>query len=99
MSARWLNIALRKYFIYQLVGAGWQMVTVFNLWCYRDLKSDNVLLDRSEGEGSCPTLAVTDFGCCLADKAVKLSMPFRTLDTNRGGNAALMAPEVGRLTT
>ncbi|KAG8244597.1 positive regulation of cristae formation [Homalodisca vitripennis] len=62
--------------------------------CNRDLKSDNVLLDLSEGSGSCPMLAVSDFGCCLADRTVGLSMPFRTLDTNRGGNAALMAPEV-----
>ncbi|XP_046669203.1 serine/threonine-protein kinase Pink1, mitochondrial [Homalodisca vitripennis] len=61
---------------------------------HRDLKSDNVLLDLSEGSGSCPMLAVSDFGCCLADRTVGLSMPFRTLDTNRGGNAALMAPEV-----
>lgn len=55
-----------------------------------------MLLDISDAS-ACPVLAVTDFGCCLADKTVGLSMPFRTLDTNRGGNAALMAPEVYKI--
>lgn len=60
---------------------------------YRDLKSDNILLELSE-ENPCPLLVVTDFGCCLADRSNGLSMPYRTLDTDKGGNAALMAPEV-----
>jgi len=65
---------------------------------HRDLKSDNCLLDLSvyaddEGEVS-PTLVVTDFGCCLADRRNGLSLPYRSHDTNKGGNAALMAPEV-----
>nr|CAD7441642.1 unnamed protein product [Timema bartmani] len=37
---------------------------------HRDLKSDNILLDLSEGDDTCPLLVVTDFGCCLADKVV-----------------------------
>uniref|UniRef100_A0A1B6E368 non-specific serine/threonine protein kinase n=1 Tax=Clastoptera arizonana TaxID=38151 RepID=A0A1B6E368_9HEMI len=61
---------------------------------HRDLKSDNILLDTSEGEEVCPMLVITDFGCCLADRTNGLYMPYNTYDTERGGNAALMAPEV-----
>lgn len=42
-------------------------------------------------------LAVTDFGCCLADRTNGLYMPYRTYDTDKGGNAALMAPEVSNV--
>lgn len=58
------------------------------------MKTDNVLLDVSEGDDICPTLAITDFGCCLADKDNGLNLPYKTVDTDRGGNVALMAPEV-----
>lgn len=61
---------------------------------FRDLKTDNVLLDVSEGNDVCPTLAITDFGCCLSDKNNGLHLPYKTADTDRGGNVALMAPEV-----
>lgn len=61
---------------------------------HRDLKSDNILLDLSEGDDTCPLLAVTDFGCCLADRVHGLSLPYHSPDTEKGGNAALMAPEV-----
>nr|CAD7408729.1 unnamed protein product [Timema poppensis] len=61
---------------------------------HRDLKSDNILLDLSEGDDTCPLLVVTDFGCCLADKVHGLYMPYHSPDTDRGGNTALMAPEV-----
>lgn len=61
---------------------------------FRDLKTDNVLLDVSEGNDVCPTLAITDFGCCLSDKNNGLYLPYKTADTDRGGNIALMAPEV-----
>lgn len=60
----------------------------------RDLKADNVLLDVSEGNDVCPALVITDFGCCLADKKNGLNLPYKTADTDRGGNIALMAPEV-----
>ena len=60
----------------------------------RDLKSDNILLDTSDGEENCPLLAVTDFGSCLSDKYYGLNLPYKTPDVDKGGNVALMAPEV-----
>lgn len=65
----------------------------------RDLKSDNILLqclqeEYGEEECPCPLLFITDFGCCLADKIHGLSLPYHTPDTDKGGNTALMAPEV-----
>ncbi|XP_067006168.2 serine/threonine-protein kinase Pink1, mitochondrial [Anabrus simplex] len=61
---------------------------------HRDLKSDNILLDLSEGDSVCPLLVVTDFGCCLADRVHGLQLPYHSPDTDKGGNTALMAPEV-----
>ena len=37
---------------------------------------------------------MSDFGCCLADEEYGLKIPFATGDTCKGGNPALMAPEV-----
>ncbi|XP_011349569.2 serine/threonine-protein kinase PINK1, mitochondrial [Ooceraea biroi] len=61
---------------------------------HRDLKSDNILLDLSEETDNCPSLVVTDFGCCLADKDHGLYLPYHVQDIDKGGNVALMAPEV-----
>ncbi|KYQ56678.1 Serine/threonine-protein kinase PINK1, mitochondrial [Trachymyrmex zeteki] len=61
---------------------------------HRDLKSDNILLDLSEETDNSPSLVVTDFGCCLADKTHGLYLPYNSHDINKGGNIALMAPEV-----
>ncbi|XP_033337927.2 PTEN-induced putative kinase 1 [Megalopta genalis] len=61
---------------------------------HRDLKSDNILLDLSEETDNCPSLVITDFGCCLADKSHGLHLPYNTHDIDKGGNVALMAPEV-----
>lgn len=61
---------------------------------HRDLKSDNILLDLSEETDNSPSLVVTDFGCCLADKNHGLYLPYYSRDINKGGNIALMAPEV-----
>ncbi|KAJ1524531.1 hypothetical protein ONE63_011023 [Megalurothrips usitatus] len=76
----------------QLLEAVTHMVS--NGVAHRDLKADNVLLDIDETEELCPTLAVTDFGCCLADRVHGLSLHYTSPDTDKGGNAALMAPEV-----
>lgn len=61
---------------------------------HRDLKCDNILLDLSEETDNCPSLVITDFGCCLADKNHGLHLPYNTHDIDKGGNVALMAPEV-----
>ncbi|CAB0011101.1 unnamed protein product [Nesidiocoris tenuis] len=63
---------------------------------HRDLKSDNLLLElsaeNSDGRPEVPRLVLTDFGCSFNDPG--LLLPFRTRHTDRGGNPALMAPEV-----
>ncbi|XP_015600202.1 serine/threonine-protein kinase PINK1, mitochondrial [Cephus cinctus] len=61
---------------------------------HRDLKSNNILLDLSEELDNCPTLVITDFGCCLADKNHGLYMPYNSHDIDKGGNIALMPPEI-----
>jgi len=60
---------------------------------HRDLKCDNLLLSLAGGP-QFPQLVITDFGCCLADSSNRLRLPYRSWDTDKGGNAALMAPEV-----
>lgn len=59
---------------------------------HRDLKSDNILLETRERDA--PILVLSDFGCCLADKSNKLSLPYTSYNVDKGGNAALMAPEI-----
>ncbi|CAH0381159.1 unnamed protein product [Bemisia tabaci] len=61
---------------------------------HRDLKSDNILLETVGDYAECPGVVITDFGCCLSDNVNGLSLPYKSPDTDRGGNAALMAPEV-----
>uniref|UniRef100_U5ENE0 non-specific serine/threonine protein kinase n=1 Tax=Corethrella appendiculata TaxID=1370023 RepID=U5ENE0_9DIPT len=59
---------------------------------HRDLKSDNILIELNE---DCPpVLVLTDFGCCLADKNYGLTIPYQSDEINKGGNSALMAPEI-----
>lgn len=61
---------------------------------HRDLKSNNLLLDLSQGKES-PHLAIGDFGSCLAQNGpLAMILPYQTDEVCRGGNAALMAPEV-----
>ncbi|KAH8288248.1 hypothetical protein KR044_006083 [Drosophila immigrans] len=60
---------------------------------HRDLKSDNVLIELQANEES-PLLVLSDFGCCLADKVHGLRLPYAANDIDKGGNAALMAPEI-----
>lgn len=59
---------------------------------HRDLKSDNILIDTSSD--SLPLLVLSDFGCCLADKKNGLRLPFASEEIDKGGNQALMAPEI-----
>lgn len=59
---------------------------------HRDLKSDNILIDSSSD--SLPLLVLSDFGCCLADKKNGLRLPYASHEIDKGGNQALMAPEI-----
>ena len=73
---------------------------------HRDLKTDNILINRNEESTSVgakqshaqnyqfPRLVISDFGCCLADAKLGLKLPYTSYETDRGGNIALMAPEV-----
>ena len=56
---------------------------------HRDLKTDNILLTVSHNS-DIPWLVVTDFGSCLTS----LWLSFSSEEVCRGGNRALMAPEV-----
>jgi serine/threonine protein kinase len=64
-----------------------------NVIAHRDLKADNLLLDLSGGSDF-PLLVITDFGCCLTDEGRGLRLPYSTSHISKGGNVALMAPEV-----
>lgn len=58
---------------------------------HRDLKTDNILLDLQEDS---VLLAISDFGCCLAKEDGSLRLPYVTSEISKGGNPALMAPEI-----
>lgn len=59
---------------------------------HRDLKSDNILIDLNDDVH--PVVVLSDFGCCLADRTHGLQLPYTSADIDKGGNAALMAPEI-----
>lgn len=59
---------------------------------HRDLKSDNILIDLNDDVH--PVIVLSDFGCCLADRTHGLRLPYTSADIDKGGNAALMAPEI-----
>lgn len=70
---------------------------VAHLWrhgiAHRDLKSDNILIDLN-GNDTHPVLVLSDFGCCLADKNHGLTLPYTSMQIDKGGNTALMSPEI-----
>ncbi|XP_044751034.1 serine/threonine-protein kinase Pink1, mitochondrial [Coccinella septempunctata] len=59
---------------------------------HRDLKNDNLLIDCTDPDA--PTLVISDFGCCLADRSSGLMLSYSSPEIDKGGNAALMAPEI-----
>lgn len=65
---------------------------VANNIAHRDLKSDNILLDLADPHN--PLAVISDFGCCLAEQSSDLSVSYTTYDIDKGGNTALMAPEI-----
>ena len=56
---------------------------------HRDLKTDNILLSLNPNS-DIPWLVISDFGSCLTT----LELPFQSEEVCRGGNRALMAPEI-----
>ncbi|RWS16351.1 serine/threonine-protein kinase PINK1-like protein, partial [Dinothrombium tinctorium] len=56
---------------------------------HRDIKTDNILLDLSS-DPDFPWLVITDFGFCVNS----LRIPLNSDEITRGGNRALMAPEI-----
>ena len=60
---------------------------------HRDLKSDNILVEYSQPD-QLGVLVLSDFGCCWHDPRFGFKCPYPTEDMDKGGNAALMAPEV-----
>ncbi|XP_058062944.1 serine/threonine-protein kinase Pink1, mitochondrial [Anopheles bellator] len=64
---------------------------------HRDLKSDNILIEVRPNMP--PTLVLSDFGCCVADKQHGLRIPYTSDEIDKGGNVALMAPEIITQTT
>lgn len=60
---------------------------------HRDLKSDNLLVDVN-GHDKTPILVLSDFGCCIADRNNGLNIPYTSMNVDKGGNIALMAPEI-----
>lgn len=41
-----------------------------------------------------PWLAICDFGCCLMESEHGFQIPYTTGEVSKGGNSALMAPEI-----
>ena len=68
-----------------------------NLISHRDLKSDNILVKQPSCKGDVHELVIIDFGSCFDGRTSNFHLPFPSEYTDRGGNSALMAPEVWHL--
>ena len=60
---------------------------------HRDLKADNILV-RESSPNETPELVIIDFGSSFNGQNSDMKLPFPSEYTDRGGNPALMAPEV-----
>lgn len=55
------------------------------IYIFRDLKSDNILVDALfDKDETVPVLVITDFGCCLADHANGLLVPYNSDQIDKG---------------
>ncbi|KAH7643519.1 serine/threonine-protein kinase pink1 [Dermatophagoides farinae] len=61
-----------------------------NQIAHRDLKLDNFLVQLPDNNDDYPWIVITDFGLC----STSLKIPFETDEVCKGGNHALMAPEI-----
>ncbi|XP_027204388.2 PTEN-induced putative kinase 1 [Dermatophagoides pteronyssinus] len=61
-----------------------------NQIAHRDLKLDNFLVELPNNDNDYPWIVITDFGLC----STSLKIPFETDEVCKGGNNALMAPEI-----
>ena len=53
-----------------------------------------ISLLKTLGEAEPVQVVISDFGCCWANKSYGFKCPYFTDDVDKGGNSALMAPEV-----
>jgi PTEN induced putative kinase 1 len=61
-------------------------------FAHRDLKSDNFMVEFDSS--GMPHVALIDFGCCLSSGPFGLRLHYSSDHVSKGGNAALMAPEI-----
>ncbi|OTF74994.1 serine/threonine-protein kinase PINK1, mitochondrial-like protein [Euroglyphus maynei] len=61
-----------------------------NQIAHRDLKLDNFLVQLPNENDDFPWIVITDFGLC----STSLKIPYETWEVCKGGNSALMAPEI-----
>lgn len=62
-----------------------------NMISHRDLKSDNLLVNSTS---ECLTLVIADFGSCFDGRPYDMKLPYQSEYVDKGGNPALLAPEV-----
>lgn len=61
---------------------------------HRDLKSDNILIKVTNDNNVYPELVIADFGSCFTGDENGMLLPYQSEYVDKGGNPALMAPEV-----
>ena len=64
---------------------------------HRDLKTDNIMIETSSDHNDDEKLVIIDFGSCFDGRNTNMKLPFQSDYVDRGGNPALMAPEVKQI--